>query len=171
MLHTEDGTVIQVSNSWCEITGYSREELATIGDWTERAYGERKQAVRDDIDRLYELDHAKHEGDYVVRTKSGGTRTWEFSSAPLGRLPDGRRLVISMAMDVTERRLAEKNLSNHAAELERFYRNATGRELRMIELKQEVNELCRQTDQPPRYPLDFIEPATEAAGPQPKKPS
>jgi len=110
MLHAEDGTIVQASNSWCEITGYTREELATIADWTERAYGERKTLVQAEIDRLYGLSHRVAEGDYTIRTKRGGTRIWDFSSAPLGHLPDGRRLVISMAMDVTERRQAEAAL-------------------------------------------------------------
>jgi hypothetical protein len=30
-----------------------------------------------------------------------------------------------------------------------------GRELRMIELKKEVNELCAQAGQPPRYGFEF----------------
>jgi PAS domain S-box-containing protein len=111
MLHAEDGTILQASNSWCEITGYTREELATVADWTERAYGERKTLVQGGIDRLYDLGHRLAEGDFTIRTKSGSTRIWEFSSAPLGRLPDGRRLVISMAMDVTERRQAEQSLA------------------------------------------------------------
>ena len=114
LLHAEDGAILQVSNSWCEITGYTREELATIADWTKRAYGERKTLVQADIDALYRLDHRKYEGDSTLRTKSGETRIWEFSSAPLGRLPDGRRLVISMAMDVTERRRAEAALQESA---------------------------------------------------------
>ena len=107
LLHAEDGTILQASNSWCEISGYTREELATIADWTERAYGKRKILIQADIDRLYDLSHRLDEGDYKIRTKRGDTRIWDFSSAPLGRLPDGRRLVISMAMDVTERRQAE----------------------------------------------------------------
>lgn len=107
LLHAEDGEVLQVSDSWCEITGYSRDDLRTIADWTERAYGERREAVRADIEKLYRLDHRVYEGDYAIRTGSGAVRTWEFSSAPLGRIPDGRRLVISMALDVTERRRAE----------------------------------------------------------------
>lgn len=40
MLHAEDGAILQVSRSWCDITGYAREELATMADWTARAYGE-----------------------------------------------------------------------------------------------------------------------------------
>ncbi len=110
LLHAEDGTIIQTSNSWCEITGYTREELATIADWTERAYGERKTLIQADIDRLYAVSQRVAEGDFTIRTKHGDLRIWEFSSGPLGHLPDGRRLVISMAMDVTERRQAEAAL-------------------------------------------------------------
>jgi PAS domain S-box-containing protein len=110
LLHAEDGAIIQAGNSWCEITGYSREELRTIEDWTERAYGERKKLVQPDIRALDGLEHRKYEGADVIRTKSGATRVREFSSAPLGRMPGGRRLVISMALDVTERRQAEAAL-------------------------------------------------------------
>jgi len=39
--------------------------------------------------------------------------------------------------------------------LARFNRAAVGRELRMIELKREINEMCGQLGQPPRYALDF----------------
>lgn len=116
LLHAEDGEILQASQSWCEITGYTREELRTIGEWTERAYGERKEVVRADIDALYRLDHRKYEGDYTVRTKDGRTRIWEFSAAPLGALSDGRRVVISMAMDVTERRAAEAAFERTARE-------------------------------------------------------
>jgi PAS domain S-box-containing protein len=108
ILHAEDGQVLQISRSWSEITGYSHEEIPTIADWTERAYGERKEIVQADIERLYSLDRRIAEGDYTIRTKDGATRIWDFSSAPLGRLPDGRRLVISMAMDVTELKQAEE---------------------------------------------------------------
>jgi PAS domain S-box-containing protein len=125
LLHAEDGTIIQVSNAWCEITGYPPAELATIADWTERAYGERKELVQADIDVLYGLDRPKAEGDYSIRTKAGGIRIWDFSSAPLGRLPDGRRLVLSMAMDVTERRQAESEVRRLNDELEERVRQRT----------------------------------------------
>jgi PAS domain S-box-containing protein len=125
LLHAEDGTILHASNSWCEITGYTREELSTIGDWTERAFGERKTEIQTDIERLYNLDHKVSQGDYTIRTKSGETRTWEFSSAPLGRLPDKRRLVISMAMDVTERRRAESEVQRLNLELEQRVKNRT----------------------------------------------
>jgi len=110
LVHAEDGEVVQVNKSWLELTGYRASELPTIAAWTELAYGERRERVRADIDSLYSLDRRIDEGEYLVRTRDGSARTWHFSSAPLGRLPDGRRLVISMAMDVTASKIAERQL-------------------------------------------------------------
>ena len=59
-----------------------------------------------------------------------------------------------------ERKLAEEALQQQAQklrenndELTRFNRAAVGRELRMIELKKEINELCSLAGQPPRYDI------------------
>ncbi len=124
MLHAEDGEVLTISDAWTEITGYSHADIPTIADWTERAYGERKDLVRATVDRVYGLREKVNEGEYEIRTKSGEKRTWEFAAAPLGRLPDGRRLAISMAADITERKLAEEVLANKQAELSAIYAHA-----------------------------------------------
>src|SRR5512134_2712858 len=108
MVHAEDGEVVHVSAAWLALTGYARKEIGTIAAWTERAYGERKELVRADIDRLYSLDRAVDEGEYLIRTADGRMRVWAFSSAPLGSDDRGRRLVVSMAADVTERKEAER---------------------------------------------------------------
>ena len=110
MIHAEDRTVIQINNAWTEITGYTAQDIPTITDWTERAYGQHKDMVRTDIDRLYQLDGPIAEGDYTITTRGGQQRIWAFSSAPLGALPDGRRVVISMAMDITERKQVKESL-------------------------------------------------------------
>jgi PAS domain S-box-containing protein len=110
MVHAEDGEVVHLSQAWLQLTGYSRDEIGTIAAWTEHAYGERKEAVRADIDRLYTLDQAVDEGEYLIRTADGRTRVWTFSSAPLGSDDRGRGLVVSMAADVTDRKEAERAL-------------------------------------------------------------
>jgi GAF domain-containing protein len=46
-------------------------------------------------------------------------------------------------------------LRENAEDLARFNRAAVGREVRMIELKKEINELCATAGQPARYALDF----------------
>ncbi len=110
MVHAEDGEMVHISQAWLQFSGYAREEIDTIAAWTERAYGERKQVARSNIDRLYALDRAVDEGEYLIRTADGRTRVWAFSSAPLGRNGRGQRLVVSMAADVTARRDAERDL-------------------------------------------------------------
>lgn len=111
ILHAEDGKIIQISNTVREITGYTTDEISTIEDWTERVYGERQNVVLEGINRLYQLNHRVEEGEYEIRTKEGNRRIWNFSSAPLGQLSDHRRLVISMAADITERKQAEVALA------------------------------------------------------------
>ncbi|MBN1427394.1 MAG: PAS domain S-box protein [Anaerolineae bacterium] len=113
MIHAEDGQVITVNQVWSELTGYTPEDIPTTSAWTERAYGKRHNLVKVEIDRLYSLDRRAKEGEYAITTRYGTTRMWDFSSAPLGVLPDGRRLVISLAMDVTERKYMEEELFRH----------------------------------------------------------
>jgi PAS domain S-box-containing protein len=118
MVHAEGGEVVGINRVWTELTGYTHGEIPTISDWTQRAYGERREWVQADIDQLYSLDERIQEGEYVISTRTGEERTWEFSSAPLGVLADGRRMVMSMAMDITERKQAEGALLHYAAELQ-----------------------------------------------------
>jgi PAS domain S-box-containing protein len=107
MIHAEDGQVITINTPWTQLTGYEHSEIPTIADWTRKAYGDQMDLVREDIDHLYSLGGPKEEGEYTITTSCGEERIWDFSSAPIGQLPDGRRLVISMAMDVTERKNVE----------------------------------------------------------------
>ena len=46
-----------------------------------------------------------------------------------------------------------ESLERSNLELERFNRLAVGRELRMIELKRQINDLCAQLGQPAPYVL------------------
>ena len=154
VLHAEDGAILNLSNSWCELSGYSPAEIATIADWTERAYGEDKERVRAAVAATFGLEQRKHEGDYAIRTKSGASRIWEFSSAPLGQLPDGRRLVISMAIDVTERRAVEREVQRLNAELET---RVTERTSQLKVANQELESFSYSVSHDLRAPLRHVQ--------------
>lgn len=108
ILHGEDGEILQINQVWTELTGYNAEDIPTIADWTEKAYGQRMEIVRSEIDQLYSLNARVHEGEFTLYTKTGQERIWDFSSAPVGYLSDGRRLVLSMAVDVTEQKKVQQ---------------------------------------------------------------
>jgi PAS domain S-box-containing protein len=57
-------------------------------------------------------------------------------------------------------RRSEAELRAYSEELGRFNRVAVGRELRLIELKRELNELARRHGEPPRYVLESEDKAT-----------
>lgn len=71
-------------------------------------------------------------------------------------------LIFSLITDITMRKNAEAQihqkaelLANANRELERFNRIAVGREMRMIEMKKEINAMCERLGEPPRYSLGF----------------
>jgi len=54
-------------------------------------------------------------------------------------------------MDITESKHAAQNLADKARELEEFNNAMIDREMRVIELKEEINLLCKQMNLPARY--------------------
>lgn len=68
------------------------------------------------------------------------------------RSPDGQECRAAL-LDITARKQAAEVLQRHVAEMEQCHRLTVGRELRMIELKKEVDELAKLAGQPPRYTL------------------
>ena len=111
MLHAENGKVLLVNQQWCVLTGYAPEEISTIGDWTELAYGTRNEEIKTYIESLYQQNEKLNEGIFNIRCKDGSTRMWDFASMPMGRDTNGLRLVLSMAMDVTEKQEMQNRLS------------------------------------------------------------
>jgi len=53
--------------------------------------------------------------------------------------------------DITERKRTEGELKQKLKELETFYDIGTKRELKMIQLKKEINQLCKKYGESPRY--------------------
>jgi PAS domain S-box-containing protein len=117
MIHAEDGDILAVSEVLTELTGYAHEDIRTMSMWTERAYGQKSQEMNDFISKLFDLNSKTEGGEYDITTQGGKTLTWFFRSSPLGKLRDGRKLRISMALDITDRkRIEEERIERKSAE-------------------------------------------------------
>jgi two-component system CheB/CheR fusion protein len=74
---------------------------------------------------------------------------------PYRTLEDHIAGLVLTFVDITDRVTANEALREQVGELERFNKLVVGRELRMIELKREINELCGRVNEPPRYNEDL----------------
>lgn len=117
-VHAEDGCIVMVNDTWTQLSGYSHAEIPTIPDWASKVYRERGEEVVEQIKPLYTITKRVDEGEFKIRTKDGSTVIWDFSSAPLGKLPDGRKLVVSMAKDVTAQRHAAEERKRMESKLQ-----------------------------------------------------
>jgi PAS domain S-box-containing protein len=61
--------------------------------------------------------------------------------------------VAIFAQDITERKHMEEELTQNVEELERFRKLAIGREIKMIQLKEEINDLLDQSGQGEKYKI------------------
>jgi len=110
MIHAEDGEVLNISQNWTELTNYEKSDIPTVFEWTEKAHGENKNGAREFIKKLYNLTGSEHNGEFKITTKEGAHLIWDFNSVFLGKSPDGRAIVMSVATDLTERLEREEKI-------------------------------------------------------------
>jgi PAS domain S-box-containing protein len=143
--------ILAVSRSWLEQSGYSREELPRLEDWTTRAYGERSGEM---LERLRQIliisgEPEARSAERMIRTKDGRERLWSFVTSPQATQSDGRRLFVCVAQDVTDQKAHEEQIHLLMSEISHRARN-------MLSL---VQAIARQTAA--RGPEDFIERFTD----------
>lgn len=106
----EDGEILQLSREWTRLSGYRKEELETLRDWLHLAHGPDSEEVAAELTRTFRSEEGYRDLEVLIRSRSGEMRIWSFAASPPGSLRDGRRFLVAMATDVTERRLAEEAL-------------------------------------------------------------
>jgi PAS domain S-box-containing protein len=109
---------------------------------------------------IEEVDRQVLKGETVeeVHSKPVGEeiKTFHVIKVPLRDTADNIIGLCGIARDVTEQKRMDDELKKSMAELERFNRLAVGRELKMIELKNEVNRLCERLGEEPRYRIASV---------------
>lgn len=109
IIHDENDNILAVSAGFTRAFGYTLEDVPTTSAWIARAYGPTDAGRRLDkraVDHIFESKNTVHRGERVIRTKDGEERICEMFVTPLlGTVP---RAMLSMSIDLTERRKAEE---------------------------------------------------------------
>jgi PAS domain S-box-containing protein len=142
--------IYEVNPQFAKIIGRSREEMATI-DWISITHPD---DVQEDLDNMAMLNAGKITGFDMNKRyiQPDGSFVWiNMTIAPLKVEDKTQPRHLCMIEDITERKAAEEELRKRADELEKFNRLAVGRELKMIELKKEINALLGESGKEPGY--------------------
>lgn len=126
MLFDDRGEIVAISQSWLDKSGYARDELRRVEDWTERACGNCASEVNAYIRQIISTTPGLQSIEHTIRTKDGQERLWSLLAADLGTQSDGRRLFISVAHDMTEQKAYEQQIDFLMREARHRARNLLG---------------------------------------------
>ena len=139
-----------VNDVFARMHGYSPEEM--IGMEVVNLHNEEQM---DEYKRG--MNQIKTQGGWVGEIghiRKDGTPFPTYMSVTLLKGADGKPTgILAVARDITERKRAEEELKKRNKGLKRFNKLAVGRELKIIELKKEINGLLEDLDKEPRYKI------------------
>ena len=110
MLRAEDGEVLKISRKWTEITGYTHQEIPTVSDWLEKVHGIGQEKAQASISKTFNPQMVNNDSEFQVKMKNGQLRIWQFHAACIGQHYDGRKIAMTAAMDITDRKFSEQEL-------------------------------------------------------------
>lgn len=132
-----------------ESTGYAQEDIDQGLNALQLFSQEDQGRIRRNIVKLLAGEQI-NASEYTLKIKDGSlvpvliySRLIMHHGKPVGF----RGIVV----DISDRKQMEQALQNNIAELERFNKMAVGRELKMIELKREVNDLLAEIGREEKY--------------------
>lgn len=135
-----EGYYIEQNVSHSSLTGYSDNEL----------YGKTPVIhLGDEVFSIIAQELAmsgRYRGEVTSRKKSGELVTIELSAFAVRNDKGEPICYVGINRDISDRKKMEEELKKRVKELEEFYEMAVGRELRMIELKKEIERLREELE-------------------------
>ena len=133
--------VINYSNKFTSLLGYESEDLkTTIEDFKKILHPE-------DLDRTFKLidecfnNKKNYSIEYRLLTKDGSYK-WFLSSGITKFNPEGKPIrMVGSIIDINEKKMISNSYEEKVKELETFNKLMINRELKMTELKEEINRI------------------------------
>ena len=145
------GNMEYVNPKFTELTGYTNEE----------AKGKNPRILKsgEQPDKMYKelwrtISSGKEWRGEFLNKKKNGELFWEAASVSPIFDKNGKKInYIKVAEDITERKQIDEKLKKRMQELEIFNNATVNREMKIIELKKEINKLLNESDEKPRYKI------------------
>ncbi|MBN1819487.1 MAG: PAS domain S-box protein [Prolixibacteraceae bacterium] len=145
-----EGNIEYVNKKFTLVSGYTFEEA--IGK-NPRILNSGKHSKEFFIQLWDKIISGKNWYGEICNKKKNGNLYWEYTSiSPLRNSEDKIINFIAVKDDITERKEIEEKLKEYTEELEVFNKAMVDRELKIIEMKEEVNRLCDELGREQKYP-------------------
>ena len=151
VLTKTDGTVVYVNKAHLDVSGYKESEVigSSMFDLTDE---EGMKILKEEtIPQILSSGH--WHGEMVVKVKDGTKFSADLTCSVIKNKDGEPEYFVAVFNDITERKQAEEEIKKRMKELEIFNEAAVGRELKIIELKKEINELLAKSGQKPKYEI------------------
>ncbi|HAX80815.1 MAG TPA: hypothetical protein DCY88_34500 [Cyanobacteria bacterium UBA11372] len=118
-----DGLVSYISPNVVHVMGYSPEEL--IGNYMPAVHPDDVQNALDVFNQVLTTGEKYSDLEYRVQYKDG-TIAWHTSNLALSQDADGKKVIVGVARDISDRKQAEEALKASEAKLNMILRTARG---------------------------------------------
>ena len=151
----DDRKVSLINKKGCKILRYEAEKEIIGKNWFDNFVPEK---LRNEVARVFglliagEIESVEYYENPVL-TKYGEERIIAWHNTILKDKQGRIYATMASGEDITERKAAEEEIRNKTNELEKFNKLAVGRELKMIELKKEINALLDKLGKKPGYKI------------------
>ncbi len=146
-----DTDTLYWSNELYKIFGIDPEkENASIALWKNILHKGDSQMVTQLLEKA-SLEHMAVNFEFRITTFPDSVRWIHFLGETIISKQNNQTRMLGICLDVTDRKHMEMELKTQSEELKRFNSFFVNRELRMIELKTEINQLLERLGDPPKY--------------------
>ncbi|MBI3815206.1 MAG: PAS domain S-box protein [Nitrospinae bacterium] len=144
-----DGRIFFINDKGLEMFGYTRDEIIGM-DVAKTVFHEDSERVLNDIGITLSGGYVPPR-EYRLLKKNGEVFDVEITRSRIEY--EGKPAIQSTIRDISERKKRDNEMREYIRELEILNKVAIDRELRMIELKKEVNKLLTEIGREKRYKI------------------
>ncbi|MDP8241901.1 MAG: PAS domain S-box protein, partial [Candidatus Celaenobacter antarcticus] len=148
IIHDMDMNILDANNKAVEEFGYSKEELLKKKIFDLHPETELKHSAQV-LDAMKKKEMMTVETEFVRKNGS----VFLSESTPCKYTLGSKSIIHVVIRDITEKRKIEEDIKKRMNELEIFNDITVGRELKMLELKKEINELLKRMGKKEKYEI------------------